>query len=65
MMWNAVHCSVKKKKKKLGFGFGNKKALIILIRAVSVAWDRCKVVVGGWEVRSGRQKHIINSCFWE
>lgn len=43
----------KKKKKKLGFGFGNKKALVILIRAVSVAWDRCKIVVGGWEVRSG------------
>lgn len=26
---------------------------MILIRAVSVAWDRCKVVVGEWEVRSG------------
>lgn len=26
---------------------------MILIRAVSVAWDRRKVVVGEWEVRSG------------
>lgn len=37
MMWNAVHCSLKKIFKSLGFGFGNKKALVILIRAVSVA----------------------------